>query len=979
MRRNRLGVYIGVAATALAVSSAGFAQDRPARDYDIAARDLKGSLREVARESGLELLAVSDDLRGKPAPALKGYYTPEEALALLLRGTGLSADISGRTIYIRGRTESPRAPEVDLTSAGSDIVVTGSRIRGVIPPGSNVTKLGRAEIEQSGYSTVQQLLQAVPQNYGGGSSDSTTGLTSASGAGQNTSYGSSVNLRGLGPSSTLVLLNGRRPPLGGIGGTFADISMIPTSAIERIEVLADGASAIYGSDAVAGVVNIIPRSHFTGLEASVRYGSADGDFSEVQASLIAGTKWGSGRAVLAYEYNMRGSLAAADRAYVTEDLRAFGGPDYRTAFANPGTIIAAGKTYAIPGNQNGIGLTAAKLTAGTSNFQDGWLDTDVLPRQRRHSVYGTVAQDLSGKLSIFAEVLYSRRSYEKRQTSAGTNSTLTVLPTNPFYVDPIGTHQAIQVRYSFLDDFGPIRNQGRVDAYGGTVGARLSLGGWQTGATATYGKQDELAQTLNIPNTVRLAQAIADTDPATSYNLFGDGSWTNPMTIERVRGSRRTENRDTSWTVAFRADGPLIAVPAGNVRLAIGSEYREERFASASTNDASSLSPVTSHGLWPGARKVSAVYGEILLPVISEKNGIPGVRLLSLSVAGRYEHYNDFGSTTNPKIGLSWSPATGFTVRSNYGTSFRAPTFIDLLQSPGTNLYFVYPLADPTSPTGTRNTLLLRGNDPDIGPEKATTWTMGVDIEPKFARGLKLSATYFNIRYRDRIADPSTALLNILNNRATYAGIITDSPSLNVVQGYFASPYFSDFFGIPATGVGAIVDARTQNLSQVSESGMDVSITANVPALGGRLLVDATGTYLFNLKQRFTASAPQVNLLNTVGNPVDLRLRGGATWTRGGLALTGHINFTDSYRNTIVTPAQRVASWTAIDAQIAYDFSGADSLLKGLRLALSATNLFDRDPPYVNFNWPGVTAVGYDPQNASAVGRVISLQVTKKW
>lgn len=727
------------------------------------------------------------------------------------------------------------------------------------------------------------------------------------------------------------------------------------------------------------MVNIIPRSHFTGLETSFRYGSADGDFSELQASVIGGAKWATGHAVLAYEYNSRGSLAAADRAFITEDLRAFGGPDYRTAFSNPGTIIAGGNTYAIPRNQSGSGLTAARLSAGTSNLQDGWLDTDILPQQRRHSVYGTIAQDLGDKLSLFAEALYSRRSYDKRETSAGTNTTLTVPTTNPFYVDPVGTHQPIQVRYSFLDDLGPIRNQGKVDAYGGTVGARLALGGWQTSVSATYGRQDELALTLNMPNTARLAQAIADTNPATAYDLFGDGSWTNPQTIEKIRGSRRTENRDSTWTLAFRADGPLLDVPAGDIRLAVGSEYREESFSSSSTSDSSTLSPVTSQGIWPGARKVSAVYGELLVPLFSQANGLPGVRSLSLSVAGRYEHYNDFGSTTNPKIGLSWSPVAGVTIRSNYGKSFRAPTFIDLLQSPGTNLYFVYPLSDPTSPTGMRNTLILRGNDPNIGPEKATTWTVGFDVEPRFARGFKLSATYFNIRYRDRIADPSSALLSILNNRSTYSGIITDSPSLSVVQGYFASPYYSDFFGIPAAGVGAIIDARTQNLSQESESGLDFSISDIFSAFGGRLFVDATGTYLFALKQRFTSAAPEADLLNTVGNPVDLRLRGGATYTRGGLSLSAHLNFTNGYRNTIVTPAEQVKSWTTADVQIGYDFSSTEGIRKGLRVALSATNVFDRDPPYVNFAWPGVTAVGYDPQNASAIGRVISLQITKKW
>ena len=537
----------------------------------------------------------------------------------------------------------------------------------------------------------------------------------------------------------------------------------------------------------------------------------------------------------------------------------------------------------------------------------------------------------------------------------------------------------MQVGYSFLDDLGPLTDEGDVKAYGGTLGAHLDLDRWKAEIDGTYGRQDEQARTINRVNTARLAQALADPDPATSFDIFGDGSFTNPATIAQIRGSTETDDSDTLWTADAKADGRLFALPAGDVRLAVGAEYRREHFTSSSIADTATLTPVYSKGIWPAARTVVAVFGEVLVPVISEADGLPGIRSLTLSAAGRYEHYNEFGSTTNPKLGASWSPVQGLSVRSTFGTSFRAPSFIDLLQTPTSTAYGVFPLADPTSPTGTRDALLLTGNRPDIGPERATTWTLGFDFKPRVLPDLKISATYFNIRYRDRIAGPGSAILNILQNRATYAGIITDSPSLTTVEALFASPYFINLFGIPATSVTTIIDARTQNLSIVNERGLDFSIDYSHALLGGFLALDAAGTWLFKIDQRFTRSAPSVSILNTVGNPVDLRLRAGGSWTIDRLSLAAHVNFTNGYRNTIPVPAEHVNAWTTVDAQVGYSLAEPHGALHGLRLALSATNLLDRNPPYVNFAYPGITAVGYDPQNASAVGRVVSFQVTKAW
>jgi outer membrane receptor protein involved in Fe transport len=210
--------------------------------------------------------------------------------------------------------------------------------------------------------------------------------------------GTAINLRGLGSDATLTLVNGRRIAPSA-AGAFVDVSQIPMAGVDRVEILPDGASALYGSDAIGGVVNFVMRKHYEGAETSARYGAGDG-FEEYSASQVFGKDWGSGSLTLAYEHFYRGNLSGRDRDYYRSDLTRFGGNNFlpqdlndRQAFqAVPGTIVADGVTYAIPRNQNGQGLTFAALgPAGSYNQQDPQLFQDILPEQKRDSFVGLAA------------------------------------------------------------------------------------------------------------------------------------------------------------------------------------------------------------------------------------------------------------------------------------------------------------------------------------------------------------------------------------------------------------------------------------------------------------------------------------------------------------------------------------------------------------------------------------------------------------
>ncbi|GGL36007.1 TonB-dependent receptor [Caulobacter rhizosphaerae] len=953
---------------------------RPAQTFDLGRQDLGQALSAVALASGREVVVSQALVVGKTAPPLKGRFTADEAFDRLLAGTGLTLVPVGDKLVLR-RTSAettPGEPHDSVAETLSELVVTGTRIRGAAPVGGDPIVITRQDIDRAGFSTAQQILQSVPQNFGGGPGETTSGTSSRNGAPFNTAMGSGVNLRGLGSNSTLVLINGVRPAGAGIAGTFTDLSVIPASALERVEVLADGASALYGSDAVAGVVNFVMRDRFEGAETRLRYGSADGEAREVQASLVLGKIWGAGGATLAYEYYDRQALAADTRAFATEDLRAFGGADYRQPYAAPGTILAGGQSYAIPAGQDGGNLTVDQLLVGQDNVSDAYRNADLLPQQRRHSLYLSGRQALSAHTRVFVQGLAAQRTFDQR-ILGGNRLTVSVPSSNPFYINPLGGTDPVLVRYDFTGDLGATHTNGRVRAFNGLAGVTRELGDWSATVQGGLARQQERYRIDNYgPNGSVLAAALADSDPATAYNVFGDPGSTPRATIDAVRGWYASQSLFKTWSAGVRAEGPLASLPAGQIRLALGAERRSERYTQSSTYLLFGASPFTAQTEYPPTRDITAVYAELRAPLVSPTMGVSGIQALDLSVAGRIERYSDVGSTANPKIGLDWRPTTDLLLRASYGTSFRAPSFQDLRQGPSVNAYQPSVLTDPQSPSGNTTVLTLLGNAPDMDPEQATTWTAGLTYKPSQIPGLNVSATYYDIDYRDRIANVNANAFNILIERDLYGEVIDDHPSAATIAAYYTSPLLYNPGGIAASAVTAIVDLRNRNLSRVRQRGLDLDVGYAISAPWGDINLGLSGSYIFSIDQQVTNTSPTVDVVGTVGNPTDLRLRGRAGWSRGPWTVTGFVNFTSNYENQTVSPRQGVDSWTTADLQLAYTVPDNAPRLRGVRLALTATNLFDRDPPFAEMRTV-VSAIGYDGEKADPSGRRVALEITKSW
>jgi iron complex outermembrane receptor protein len=366
---------------------------------------------------------------------------------------------------------------------------------------------------------------------------------------------------------------------------------------------------------------------------------------------------------------------------------------------------------------------------------------------------------------------------------------------------------------------------------------------------------------------------------------------------------------------------------------------------------------------------------ELRLPLIGGNNRQPAADQLELTLADRAEHYSDFGSTNNPQAGLIWRPIADLKIRGTYGTSFRAPLLNDLNPVP----FQVVPVPefDPATADQT-NALAVFGGNPRLRPEKAHTWTAGLDFSPQAAPEFHASATYYNIRFSDVVTDPefSVDILDALRQEAILGpAIIQRNPSAALVEQLASSPGFSNIFDIDLATIGAIVDSRVHNLSIQRTNGVDMDAAWTRQTGIGNLDIGLNGTYIFGFDNQFTREAPAVSILDTAYNPVNLRMRAHAVIRRRGLTLATFVNYTNSYRNGVGADSTAVSSWTTIDATLKYLFNADGGPLAGLALLVAVTNLADKEPPRV-LNQVGIN---FDGANANALGRMLSLQLSKRW
>jgi len=861
--------------------------------------------------------------------------------------------------------------EASLEESLEEITVTGSRMRGVdAPVGSTVISVDRDYIDRSSSVSVDQLIKEIPQAYNLGISESSRGQ---SGGNSNIVYGNSVNLRGIGPFSTLVLVDGHRVVTN---SRTVDPSVLPTLSLERIEIVADGASAVYGADAVAGVANLVQRRYVDGGQVIARYGSGD-EYDEQLIGLSWGTTWDNGQFFAAVENGSRSDLNGFDRSF----FRALQpGADYRTPQCDPGNIVVGGVSYAIP--EGGVTSgNVGSLQSGTQNLCESLVDQDLLPEQDYNTAAFTFNYKFSDSTEILFDGYYGKREFER---SAGYDAgSLTVPNTNAFFVDPSGTAPAsVTVQYSFANDLPQNETSGFAESWGLTTGLKQALpGDWAFDALVSYGENNEVSNSLNgLDSRGGLPAALASSDPATAFDPFG---------LHRTSAAVLTDIDDQIFnvdnTVEFTGieasfNGPLFELPGGMVQMAVGYERQDIKSvpltARGNPGTAYRCDPCLVAGLSELSRTVDSYYVEFLMPIIG--NNSSSGQGLDLRVAYRSDDYSDVGSTSNPQFGITWEPSDSVSLRAGYGESFRAPQFSELFGN--SSAMYVEPFVDPTIGGAPRQGVFQSGGNPEISPETAKTWSLGIDYELPFSADAMLSLTYFEIDYENQIA-VYLGDRNILQREEEFEGtniIRRDQAAADRIDELLAQ-------GLPVRGVlpnppTLYVDGRPNNLGRSETKGIDFLVRTAWETDGdSEFVADFSGVWTLDHNVSITPSGTLLDKENEIFFPLGLRARASLSWYHGPFSARAVLNYIGSYDNALASPTQKVDAYSPIDLNFWYELGGAGGtgFGDGWVLGVEARNVFDEDPPYVNIAPSGNGSGGYDATASNPVGQVFAVSVRK--
>jgi len=859
------------------------------------------------------------------------------------------------------------AEDTDIT----EVVVTGSRVRGAEPVGSAVIALDRAVLVDAGQVTIDRIIKDLPQNFDLGVSENSRAQSGGAG---NIVYGNTVNLRGIGPYATLVMVDGHRVTNN---SRSTDPSILPTLAVGRVEIVADGASAIYGSDAVAGVVNLIPRRDLNGAEVFARKGfTVDGDFREAVYGAALGSVSDSGQAMFAYEHVDRDNLLGSDRRFFDADQRSSGGRDYRTTRCSPGTLVIGTTTYAIP--STGVTqATAGSLAAGTANRCNELDGQDLIPQQKYDSFAMTASYDLAPWVSFFSDAYLSNRRFYRRSAYASTR--LTVPQTNAFFVRPTGfTGTSYSIDYNFVGDLPSNDSWGSARNWQFTPGLRFKLPhDWQLEALFDYGATSDNSQQFYGTNNAALTAALASADPLTAFDPYGLHRTQASVLAGIANQIFFAPTKSDFKGYELRLNGSLYKLPGGDLALAAGYERQENDVSLGSARGG----PTTALSWRYFGRNVNSGYAELQIPIVGAANARAGVRRLTLNAAVRYDDYSDVGDTTNEKFGATWRPIDTLAIRASYGTSFRAPLITQIYGN--SNNLFVQTYANPVAGGAAINGIALSGANLGLKPETATTWSTGFDWD--ISDDARASVTYFDIDYKGQV-DAYLSNTSLLAREADFAGtgiILRGAAARTRVQDLINQGVVivGALPGGSVANIDAFIDGRSQNLSVSRMKGFDLASSYRVRTEGfGSFQFSLGGTYLTDYKSAITSNAAPVDRLNTIFYPLKLKLRGAVNWNMGPWRGSTVVTRVHGYQNNLVTPVEGVGPYTPVDLTLNRDLTDVGGwLADGLDVGIEIRNALNDSPPYVNLQ-PGVNGSGgYDATASNPVGRLFAISLRKKF
>lgn len=858
-----------------------------------------------------------------------------------------------KNILVFGATVIGTAGHINVADAQQEseskvideVMVTGSRIaRKDIDGIGKVNVLTIEDFDAIGAVSVDQMLKYSPFTAGAQAGAESNYLSAKEGYGT-----ASVNLRGLGPNRTLVLVNGRRFVAGGSGAnSIVDLNAIPVNTIERVETLLDGSSAIYGADAVAGVVNIITKGSFDGFQIDASYGvTQESDGENAEFNLMYGREGDTSGFLVSANYVDRQEARSKDRAFSEcffeeEDGEKFCSGSSHTAGGRGSTAIGTFQFNQDP-NGDGDAFVPYSFSQHAFDFQEYF---NLTAPYDRTSVIANGFVDISDRVRLYTENTYSSRNSNTEASPAniGDRFFSATYPHNP-------TGQDLTLRRRMVDDgFGGRIWEQEVTLFRTVVGLEGDMNnGWNWDISANYGKSDSDEVFTNAIDTLNLAETLDEANCVTPtatqcVDWFGVGD-ASPEALAFINATIPTVGENTQTSFLANITGELFETSAGPVGFAAGLEYRRD----AGKYRRTFTRPSRSGGGGSGAPidadlSSTEVYAEAVVPVADS---------FDLSMAIRFSDYSDFDSEFTYKLGGDWRISETFRLRSTFSTSVRTPNIRELYTTEELNFTtFVDPCDQWESNSNTNlqaNCLLdvgpgfvqgelfievdYPGNE-DLSPEKADTFTVGLVFEPAGAAGLALTLDYFNIDIEDSIRNVS--------------------PSAALEQCYFSAnkshPTCDDVFRDQFSGDAVFMVVPLVNAASEIMSGIDFGVQYAFEALNSDLMLKWDTAYLDQFDVKFAGSPSTTELAGTISNGEGGN--GSYTEWRSSMSLSlDRDKWGMSYRITYIGDAesqfQRLgATKPGVDAVTYHNLSGSYRMSDNLVLRGGVNNLFDQDPEY---------------------------------
>ncbi|WP_308922832.1 TonB-dependent receptor [Janthinobacterium sp. J1-1] len=904
-----------------------------------------------------------------------------------LAGTGLLAQFAhAQETSLAPQAQAEATPGVDGSDKVQKVYVTGSNVRRItLESASPVQIITRDELTRGGATSLNEVLRTISSNVGGIDENRTNGF-SAGAAG--------LNLRGFGSQATLTLINGRRlAPYAQpeFQTTFVDLNSIPVGAVERIEILKDGASAIYGSEAMAGVVNIILRDSFEGLELGGSLGQSSRSDGEQKRATIS---FGKGslvqdhfNAYVTLDVRQRDPMYIRKRdGYLsTQDLRAYGYKDRRSLYTYPGNIYWTDKatntlvSRTLDNNCPADRLVPASgvLAAGAQgnacvfdDFQDSSINS--AGKTDRFGLTSRLTWQPTANTTVFSELMFNRNKATVtgllHWVAGQTGQPTPALPiTHPQYPKELigpdgktlaGGNGTVRVRASLRDFPG----QGQDNT--------TDFGRYLVGVKGDYKNWDWETALLRTDSKVtsRNTSAILLTPFVNAYTngtfIFGGGA-SNQALYDSITANSKNVFKSALTQIDGKVSGELFNLPAGAVGLAVGTEFRRESLSTMPDPIAVEGEFYHQAQLPPGFsndRNISSIYAESTIPLLKS---------LEANVAVRHDHYSDYGNSTTPKVGLKWSATPAFMVRGTYAEGFRAPTLVE--NSTDVRNAFVS-IRDPFR-CNARYTLgcstsspYESGANPELKPETAKSYTLGLAWEP--SSSFLATLDLWQIK---RVNEISTYDLDkVLQDPSRYAG----DPAVAITRAALTA---ADQAAGATAGEITNIKMLLTNVAVTKIRGVDLKLTGRIN-LGeyGTLTPTLNVSHMQSYKNAPSPTDDLIEYAGTRGTP-SVQANLGLAWKKAAYTLSADTVFVSKMASVADRTQECVLATegfpelcTGIPSFTVVNLGGSYSGIKNTKLSFAIQNAFDRKPPF----HPNGTANYYAPLH-SAMGRYF--QVTAEY